>query len=429
MKKIWLLLVLALFGCQSLTKITASKPEVDLLQNPEQQAASLLDSRDLQTSKFSKKKIRVAIFVPTSGKNKDLGLSLFNAATLSLFDNDKNHNIELVLIDSKDTPEEAQKAFQEVIKRDIKVVIGPVFSTSVEAIEKDAKRNDIAVISFSNNQKLSNKINDDGGIFIAGMLPEAQVDKIVSYAMSRGKFTFSIIAPSNQYGKAMSDIFKQIVRDRDGKFVTSEFYNTNGRDLDKVVANAINAFVIPARLTEGRNKLKKDTVLLESDRTYSQVIMIPESGKALSKIVASINKQNSEERNFQIVGTSNWDDVSTFNDRNIFGAWFAAPEGEKFREFEKRFYQTFDKFPPRITSISYDAMKAIVKLVELKQEQVPTVEDFVNYRNLATNGFEGIDGIFRFLPNGLVQRNLAVLQVANGRFDVIEKPNDKFLNY
>ena len=65
----------------------------------------------------------------------------YTAATLSLFDNDPNHNIELILIDSKETPQEAAKAFKEVIDRKIKIVIGPIFSTSVEAIEEDAKAN------------------------------------------------------------------------------------------------------------------------------------------------------------------------------------------------------------------------------------------------------------------------------------------------
>ena len=69
--------------------------------------------------------------------------------------------------------------------------IGPIFSTSVEAIEKDAKANQITVISLSNNQQLIGKINNEGGIFIAGMLPEAQIDKIVNYSLQKAKFSFA----------------------------------------------------------------------------------------------------------------------------------------------------------------------------------------------------------------------------------------------
>lgn len=427
MKKISLLLVLFLFGCQSLTK----KPEVTkpLSEEAPIQTHQQFESRDLITQKLNEKKVQVALFLPFSGKNKELGWSLFNSATLSLFENDLNHNIELVLIDSKDTAEETSKAFKEIVNRKIKVVIGPIFSSSIEAIEKDAKNNEITVISLSNNQQLMGKINKDGGIFLAGMMPEIQIDKIVNYAMDKGKFSFAVIAPNNQYGKTITDLFKKIVRNRDGNFITSEFYDSNSKDLDRVVERVINSFSVPSRLTSGKNKLKKDAVINESDHIYPQVILIPESGKILSKVVASIKKQNIDERDFQIVGTSQWDDVSTLNDPNLIGAWFVSPENEKFRNFERSFYQTYSKFPPRISSIAYDAVTVAAEVVDRKKGEIPRIEDFINYNNPPKNGFEGIDGLFRFLPNGLVQRNLAVLGVGSGRFETMEKPVDQFLKY
>lgn len=427
MKKFSLLLVLFLFGCQSLTK----KPEVaqPLSEEALTQTHQQFESRDLITQKVNEKKVQVALFFPFSGKNKELGWSLFNSATLSLFENDLNHNIELVLIDSKDTAQESSKAFKEIINRKIKVVIGPIFSSSIEAIAQDAKDNNIAVISLSNNQQLMGKINKDGGIFLAGMMPEIQIDKIVNYAMDRGKFSFAVIAPNNQYGKTITDLFKKIVRNRDGNFITSEFYDSNSKDLDRVVERVINSFSVPSRLTAGKNKLKKDAVINESDHIYPQVILIPESGKFLSKIVASIKKQNIDERDFQIVGTNQWDDVSTLNDSNLIGAWFASPENEKFRNFEKAFYQTYSRFPPRISSIAYDTVAVVAELVDRKKGKTPMIEDFTNYNNPPKNGFEGIDGLFRFLPNGLVQRNLAVLGVGSGRFETLEKPVEQFLKY
>ncbi len=426
MKKFSLLLVFFLFGCQSLNK------QIEQFKAPEiaaEQTHQQFESRNLETLKADEKKMQIALFLPFSGKNKDLGWSLFNAATLSLFENDTNHNLELILIDSKDTPQEAKKAFREIVSRDIKVVIGPVFSNVIEEIDSAAKSNKIAVISLSNNQELMGKINDDGGIFLAGMLPETQIDKIVGYAMERGKYSFAIIAPNNQYGKTITDLYKRIVRDRDGNFITAEFYEPNSKDVDRPVERVINSFSLPARLMDGKNKLKKNAVANESDRSYPQVIMIPESGKMLSRIMASIKKQNKDERDFQIVGSSQWDDISTLNDFHLIGTWFPAPESEKFRNFEKSYYRSFNKFPPRISSIVYDSVAAVAELANRKKGQVLTVKDFTNFTNPPKNGFEGVDGLFRFLPNGLVQRNLAVLQVANGHFETADKPAEQFLKY
>jgi branched-chain amino acid transport system substrate-binding protein len=429
MKKLSLLLVLFIFGCQSLNQQPVRENRSNQQsENPnttiEQPRSNFFD-QELVTPKSDKKKIPVALFLPISGKNQELGQSLVNAATISLFDNDLNHNIELVLIDSKESPEDAKKGFAEIINRKIKIVIGPIFSSSAEAIAKDAMQNKITVISLSNNRELSHKINNDGGVFLAGMMPEAQIDKIVNYSMDQGKYNFAVISPNNQYGNTITTLFKKVVKDRDGNYITSEFYK-NSSDIDRVVDRVINSFTISHRL---KAKVKKGATVSESDRTYPQVILVPESGNILSKIVASIQRQNVDEREFQIVGTSQWDDISTLNDRNLVGSWFAAPENEKFRNFEKIYYQTYQKFPPRISTIAYDMVGAIANLSIMNGEKTPTLLDFINYQPSPKNGFEGIDGLFRFLPNGLIQRNLAVLKVESGRFEVIDKPAEQFLRY
>ncbi len=424
MKKIFLILIFVLTSCESTLERDKILQSFKKETQETYQTHNQFESRDLSTDKSLQKKVQVALFLPFSGKNKELGWSLLNAASMSIFDNDLAHNIELVLFDSKDSEAEARKAFLEIVERDIKIVIGPIFSQTVESIEDLAKKNGITVISFSNNRELSDKTNSEGGIFLAGIAPETQIDRIVSYALSQGKNSFSIISPKNQYGTAVTALFKRVVKGRDGVFVTSEFYDQNGKDLDRIVNHTINAFVI----SKNSKKTKKD-VIAESDRTYSKIIMIPESGKILSKIVAEIKAQNVDERDFQIVGTNQWDDNSTFSDYNLIGGWFASPENEKFRDFEKNYYKNYNKFPPRIASISYDMVAAVSKLIDLKQGQTPTIKDFTGANLSPNNGFVGIDGAFRFIPNGLVQRNLAVLRVGNSRFETIEKPTEKFLQY
>jgi len=442
MKKYLLLLSLILCSCQQITqqfkaiKTQDTRPDSHIASSnlgnviiPNNQ--EIFSNKNLPTIKSNQKKIQVALLLPFSGKNKDLGFSLFNTATISLFYNDPNSIIELVLFDSKDTPKDTEKAFKEIIDRKIKIVIGPIFSNSVEAIEKLARQNKIIVISLSNNQNLINKIDKEGGVFVSGILPENQVEKIVNYAISQGKLNFAVIAPSNQYGKTITELLKRFVRSKQGNFITSEFYDTNSKDLDRVVERTINAFVLPENLTKG--KKDKELVINDYDRIYPQVIMIPESGKIASKIISLIKKQNINERDFQILGTSQWDDKSIF-DSSLINAWFPAPENEKFSDLENYYYSKFEKFPPRIASITYDMIGLIAELVNHKQGQVPVISDFINFKNGDKNGYQGVDGLFRFLPNGLVQRNLAILKIsvsnkAGNWFETIEKANDSFIDY
>jgi len=410
-----------LSGINQNSQITLSDEEKKYLKP---KIARNFESKDLLIAPSNNRKIKVALLLPFTGKNKDLGWNIYNSATLSLFDNDNAHRVELVLFDSKDTIQENIKAFKDIIDSKIKIVIGPIFSNNSMSIEKMARDNDITVISLSNNHELLNKTTNNGGIFVGGILLESQIDKIVNYSMDRGKLNFAIIAPSNQYGKIVTEYLKKFVRARDGNFITSEFYESNNRDLDRASERVINSFGVPTK-----SKNRDTSYLSDYDRIYPQVILIPESGKQLSKVVNSLNKFNKDERNFQLIGTSQWDDLSTLNDINLLGSWFPAPEDSKFRIFEKNYYNTFGKFPYRISSIAYDSVLAITKIIENKNSLKINFTDFVDYSIDNKNGFEGIDGVFRFLPNGAVQRNLAVLQVGNGKFEILDPSIGKFLKY
>lgn len=439
MKKFLPLVFLLLFACHVVPEKTAVTPKTPVIKDPKvsksedyQESAThdQFESGNLITPKDQEKKTKVALLLPFSGKNKDLGWSLFNAATMSIFDNDHNHVIELVLVDSKETQKDAEEAFKNIVKQEIKIVIGPVFSDSIPAIDNMAKRNGITVLSLSNNQELAQNIGADGGLFIAGILPETQIDRIVEYSLETGKTNFAIIAPNSQYGRTISSLFSRIARDRDGNVITSQYYDSSGQNIEKTVERAINSFSVPSDLMRNKGKFKKGAVIGNNDRIYPQVIFVPEAGRMMSKIAAAIKQLNKDERDFQIVGTSQWDDVKTMNDTNLFGAWFPAPDNNRFRNFERSYYNNFGKFPPRISSLAYDLTAVAIELSNLSGRlKSPTINDFINYKNPPINGFDGVDGTFRFLPNGLTQRNLAILQVGSGKFDTIDLPASGFLNY
>jgi ABC-type branched-subunit amino acid transport system substrate-binding protein len=445
MKKKYLLLILFLFSCQKL-KIDQFISKNQTIENKQlgkevedfkvvESKGKFLDSKDLSKININQKKIPVALFLPFSGKNKDLGFSLFNSAMISLFDNDNGGLIELILFDSKENPQDTVKSFKEIIDRKIKIVIGPIFSSSVEAIEKLAKQHKITVISLSNNQNLLNKIDKEGGVFVSGIFPESQIERSVSYAISQGKINFAIIAPNNQYGKTITDLTKRFVRAKQGNFITSEFYSNNSKDpnkdLERSVERVVNSFVLPESIT--KNKKDKELVFNDYDRVYPQVIMIPESGKIASKIIGLIKKINTQERDIQIIGSSQWDDKSIY-DSNLLNSWFPAPDNQKFSNFENYYYQKFNKYPPRISSIIYDLIAMISDISKQKQGLTANPKDFIDYQNQDSFGFNGIDGRFRFLPNGLVQRNLAMLKISvSGKpgnwFETIDPASEILLEY
>jgi len=251
-------------------------------------------------------KIKIAIFLPFSGKDKDLAQNIANAAVLSLFENDQFHKLELIFIDSKETIVEQRQAFQEIINQNIKIVIGPIYSNGIVAIEDMAKEYAITVISLSNNIAMLDKVFGNGGIFIAGILPETQTEQIINFAINQNKSNFAILAPNNQYGKLITEYLKKFTKVRSANFIAAEFYN-NEKDLEKSADRLINSFslsIIP----------KKNQFINEEDKNYPQIILIPDSGKILSKAVAVINNKNNKELDLKIVGTNQWDNYITLRD-------------------------------------------------------------------------------------------------------------------
>lgn len=413
-----LIFIASLASCQSnISEPAPQAPQISQQTLPEaglNVIPQTTQNQPLEPAQIIRKKVKIAALLPLSGKNKELGNAMLNSIILSLFENDQQ-NIELAMFDSSNL----RKAANDIIAQNIKIVIGPIFSTDVEHFHYMMKDQNVTIISFSNNQDLANK----KGVFLMGFLPEQQIERITGYAVLQGKEDFALIAPSNQYGKKFAEILDQMVKRKDGNLVASELYANSSKDLEKAVFKAVNSYIIaPSAAGVSRKKLK------DEDKFYANVILIPESGATLTKIVKLIKSYNTSEREIQIVGSSNWDDISTLNNPDLIGGWFTSSDPVRYKEFERTYYQTYNKIPPRISSIAYDAALAAIEVIRKSENKEITPEDFVNYKSVK-NGFIGVDGLFRFLPNGLVQRNFAVLEIENGKFQVIDGASSMFFKY
>ena len=107
-------------------------------------------------------------------------------------------------------------------------------------------------------------------------------------------------------------------------------------------------------------------------------------------------------------------------------------DSKLFEEFKVRYNNVYKTDPVRISSIAYDAMDVLITLIGKNKKGIQRAdfeEDLIHYRGIIRTGFSGIDGMFRFLPNGIVQRNLSVLEVKEDRFEIIEDANNFFLEY
>ena len=108
----------------------------------------------------------------------------------------------------------------------------------------------------------------------------------------------------------------------------------------------------------------------------------------------------------QFIGTGQWDDPSLAREPPLQGGLFAAPPPEGHERFVERYRRAYGANPPRLASLAYDAAGLAIAL-SARGGGNPYAEDVLT----DPEGFSGVDGIFRFLPDGGIERGLAVMQI------------------
>ena len=138
--------------------------------------------------------IRVGFLAPMSGRHKALGEALLNAAQLALFDL-SDDRFKLIIGDTGGTPEGARAAARDLMDQGAMLLIGPVFADSVREVGEETRFRNVSVIGFSND--LSAAASD---LYVMGLAPETQVDRIVSFAASRELYRVAALVPEGDFG-------------------------------------------------------------------------------------------------------------------------------------------------------------------------------------------------------------------------------------
>ncbi len=142
-------------------------------------------------------------------------------------------------------------------------------------------------------------------------------------------------------------------------------------------------------------------------------LFLPEGGAKLAPIMASLNDMNVTPRTVQFLGTGVWDNLDLIGNYNLDGAWLASAPPRFYEGFVTRFNNSYGYNPPRLASLSYDA-------VALAATLAMTPQGFSRAALASPSGYSApANGIFRFKADGTTERKLAILQV-DGRSGFIE---------
>lgn len=322
---------------------------------------------------------RVALLVPQTGANADVGTAIANATTLALLDT----RADKVRITTYDTALGAAAAARQAVADGNRLILGPLLSEDVAAVAPIARAAKVPVLSFSNDSGVAGN-----GVFILGFVPGQSVERVVAFARGKGHQRFGALVPKNVYGDRAAAAFRDAVREAGGTLVAVETYDRTATALTGAARRLANGGAMDA-------------------------VLIADVGGNAIRAVPIVKGAGSK----QILGTELWNtDASLGSNAAMRGAWFASVSDGLYGQLATEYRARYGKAPYRLASLGYDS---VLLTVRIARDWKPGTAFPVN-RLLAADGFGGIDGIFRFNNRGIAVRALEVSEVGAGGFRVVD---------
>lgn len=320
---------------------------------------------------------RVALLVPLSGQNGDVGQSIANATTMAILDTEASN----LRITTYDTAEGPQAAAQRAIADGNRLILGPLLGSNVVSVRAEAAPANVPIISFSNDATVAGP-----GVFVMGHIPEQSIARSVEYARDNGADSFAILAPDGDYGTRAEASLRSALSEHGGNLVASESY---ARSNTSIVSAA------------GRLK----------QRGGFDTILIADGGANSIRGAEAVKSTG-----LRILGTERWSgDSALLRSSAMRGALFSAVSDARYAGFVRSYQERFGGQPYRVATLGYDAVLLTLRAAREWRFGRPFPSDVL----FQSGGFDGIDGAFRFERDGVVQRAMEVRRVANGDVEVV----------
>lgn len=326
---------------------------------------------------------RAAVLLPFSHPSprvKADAESILAGIELAMF----NRGEENFLILPKDTAGKtsiAQAKADEALAEGADIIIGPLFSANIQTVRAHLQDNTIPVLGFSTQPEAAGN-----GAYLISLALEEEVARVVDVAARRGAYSYAFLGPDDSYGRRVEQALRQAVSRNGGQVISSAFYpadNDAPVDQARQIASAIEA---------------------EGLRPEGEIaVMIPEQGVKLRAVAPLLPYYGVDIRRIQLLGTGRWNDPSVWREPTLARGIFAAPDPDNLVRFEENFTRIYGADASMLASIGYDAgavAAALAATGQLDQDGVTNPD-----------GFNGVNGLFRFRSDGTAERSLSVLEI------------------
>ncbi|WP_049974354.1 penicillin-binding protein activator [Azospirillum sp. B4] len=360
--------------------------------------------------------VRVALLLPLTGKAAGLGEAMQQAAQMALFDTADPH-FQLLIRDTKSTPEGSVAAAQDALAAGARLLIGPVYGVDAKAVAPVAGA--VPVLSFSNDATVADTHAPNGGTWVLGFQPQDQVARVVSYAASHGLTRLALLAPVGGNGDMVEQAMREAATKAGADLTRVARYQPTQKDVSDTIKRLSNFDQRHAQAAAAREAAKDGKPAPTTEELPFQAILIAEGGQRLKEVAPLLPFFDIDPGPVRFLGTGQWDEPGLGREPSLVGGWYASAAPDARMGFEKRFNDVYGQRPPRLATLAYDATALAAVLAKGHKA-------YVRENLTDPNGFAGIDGVFRLLPTGQVERGLSVLEVGKAGVTVVDPAPTSF---
>ena len=357
----------------------------------------------------SEKKLKVGLLAPFSGEYKNLGESLLLSTQLALKEIG-NDNIIIIPRDSgSENKEKLNLAINERINNGVKVIIGPMSSSSFAEL---GKYNDTIFISLSNTEpKISNNV------ISIGISLESQLAAIKKLLIKEKKKKTIILYPKNEYEKFIDKKIRSLKLQNYKIFR----YNSDPRILTREIEKLTNYGQRKKNL-EKRKKIlekkddqqsKRELQILEKLYTLGSVdfdsVIIIDFGNNLKSILSSLVYTDVDDSKILVATVNQWFDESIFRENSVKNLFFPSVDLKQFKKYNENFFKNFQVRPDEITILAYDAL-GLIYYIWSKNNGINNINDFFIKEKI-----KGKIGTFQFKERK-VSQELKIYRTEKNKF-------------
>lgn len=344
--------------------------------------------------------INIGVILPLTGNGAELGEGAKLGIDLAIkeinrFDFYSGKNIIAIYEDSEGDPTKAVSAATKLIKSDnVKILIGPLFSSTTLAVAPIAEKNKVILISpGASNPKITN-----AGEYIFRNYPSDSYEGKLSadYIYDSLKINnVGIIWVNNDYGVGLKEVFINEYTKLGGSVIFFESYNQGEIDFR--------------------------SILIKSKNKNINTIYIPGYYEDIGRLILQSVELGLKFQFFSNIGVEH-EKLFEIGGNSVDGLLYTAPtfdinsNNTLIVNFVQNFNNEYNKTPGFPAVYSYDTMYIIFESLKnlSNYNKINTVE--IQGNLLKISKFSGVTGLTTIDRNGDVIKEFLIKVVDNGEF-------------